>query len=189
MRRAALFSLLLAVACVHRAPPPDLGEDDAARARIVAAARRHLGARLSIDCSTFVGRVLREAGVPVSPASPASSGSEALYRATGRVAHPAPGDLAFFHDTYDRDGDGRRDDPFTHVAIVEAVDGPRLTLIHRGHAGIARFRLDLDRPADPASNDALRFHRPGDPAGTRYLAGELLTGFGNPLPPALASRP
>jgi hypothetical protein len=90
---------------------------------------------------------------------------------------PQPGDLAFFHDTHDRNHNGRLDDPFTHVALVEKVEGTQVTLIHRGGQGVARLRLDLRHRHSARLNSWLRVKRSDDPPGTRYLAGELLTGF------------
>src|SRR5436305_623048 len=38
-----------------------------------------------------------------------------------RNAWPAVGDIAFFHDTYDANRDGVRNDPITHAAVVADV--------------------------------------------------------------------
>jgi hypothetical protein len=171
---AALVLAALAAAprvATARAPGAD------ARAELVAAARRRLGGAFPGDCSGFVLSLLRTAGVPVSLA-PARSRSESLYRASRRVSDPRPGDLAFFHDTYDRDRDGRANDPFTHVALVEAVDGSRVLLLHRSSRGIERVRMDLARPGDREANDPVRHLRRGEPRTLRVLAGELFAGYG-----------
>lgn len=147
------------------------------RERLVAAARDLLGRPFRGDCSGFVLSLLRRAGVHAA-LPPARSRSESLFLGGERVEAPRPGDLAFFHDTYDRNHDGRRNDRWTHVALVEKVEGALVTLVHRGVHGIERLRLDLARPDDPAANDRLRVPRKGDPPGTPLLAGELLTGFG-----------
>ena len=159
-----------------------------ARGRIVAAAERHLGERYRGDCSGFVEHVLDQAGAHVTPAI-APNGTEALYRALPHRARPRPGDVAFFHDTFDRNRDGRVDDPFTHVALVERVRGSHVTLIHRGSRGIARLHLDLTHPRDPDRNSVLRVPRRDDSPRTPHLAGELLIGFGSPVHgPRLARR-
>ena len=157
-----------------------------ARQRLVAAARRHLGRVFAGDCSDFVERVHAEAGLRFAPL-PARSASEGLWRASRPVERPRPGDLAFFHDTFDRDRDGRRGDRFTHVALVEAVDGPRVMLIHRGSRGIQRLPMNLARPHDPAENGWLRKRRAGEPSG-RFLSGELFTAWATAVP-AEAARP
>jgi hypothetical protein len=97
------------------------------------------------------------------------------------VDAPLPGDAAFFHDTYDRNRDRRANDRFTHVGLVEKVDGTAIVLIHRSVHGVERLRMDLARPDDPDANDRLRFQRRGDAPGTRYLAGELFAAFGELL--------
>jgi peptidoglycan DL-endopeptidase CwlO len=154
-------------------------EDDRVRSRIVAAARRRLGTRPKLDCSGYVLDAYRRAGLAVR-LGPGRSRSEALARASRPVDAPRPGDLAFFHDTYDRNRDGRADDAFTHVALVESVDGDEVTLLHRG-GRVQRIRMDLSHPSDPTLNDTVRVHRRMDAPGTRYLAGELFTAFGELL--------
>lgn len=164
------------------APPDDAGPEPGAleriRARLVELARRRLGLRFRGDCSGFVLRTYRDAGVRVAPTGPARSRTEALHRASAPVIVPRPGDLAFFHDTYDRNHDRRLDDAWTHVALVERVHGSSYVLIHRSVRGVERLRMDLAHPSDEERNDVLRIRRRGDPRGTRYLAGQLFTAFG-----------
>lgn len=172
--RVAVVVLVLAV--LAGGPRPTRAAPDP-RADLVAAARRQLGRPFQGDCSGFVLALLEGARIRVALA-PARSRSESLHLASHRVETPRPGDLAFFHDTYDRDRDGRANDPYTHVAIVEAVLGREVLLLHRGGRGIERVRMDLSRPADAGANDPVRRPRASDPAGTRFLAGELFAGFG-----------
>lgn len=153
-------------------------EEAELRERIVAAARARLGRRFRGDCSGFVLAVYRAAGIAARPAGFTRSRSEGLYRASREVETPRPGDLAFFHDTYDRNRNRKLDDRFTHVAIVEAVDGTEVTLLHRSVHGVERLRMDLSHPSDAEANGILRLHRRGDVPGTRYLAGELFAAFG-----------
>ena len=148
------------------------------RTRILEAARRRVGHVFAGDCSRFVLTAFADAGVGVRLEHPSVSKSGALYEASVQVATPRPGDLAFFHDTYDRNRNHRADDPFTHVALVESVDGSSVVLIHRSGRRIERLRMDLARPDDGEANDLLRVRRRGDVPGTRYLAGELFTAFG-----------
>ncbi len=148
------------------------------RSAVVAAARRHLGKRVHGDCSGFVLRVYREAGLAVAPQGPARSLSEALWKASRPVTRPHPGDLAFFHDTYDRNRDDRIGDPWSHSGVVESVSGDAVLVIHRSGTRIERLRMNLSRPGDEQENDRLRMKRPSDRPGTRYLAGELFAAFG-----------
>ena len=121
-------------------------ELQAVRARLVDAARALVGKRFRGDCSAFVLHAFREAGVRVQ-LGPGVSRSELLYRASRPLESPQPGALAFFHDSYDRDRDRRLDDRFTHVALVERVEGSSVLLLHRASTGVERARMDLRVPA------------------------------------------
>lgn len=157
--------------------PERSAPSDESRARLVEAARRHLGRRFAGDCSRFIERVFSEAEVVLPPLATARSRSEALFRSLQPVSVPRPGDLAFFHATYNRDRRGTQRNRFTHVAMIEVVDGDRLLLIHRGRRGVRRFAMNLLRPHDPSENDRLRPRHPGDRSDRPVLAGELFAGF------------
>jgi hypothetical protein len=59
---------------------------------------------------------------------------------------PAPGDVAFFHDTYDKNKNGKKDDGITHVALVEKVDvDGTIHLIHLGGSGVTRIFMNLNQ--------------------------------------------
>lgn len=103
---------------------------------------------------------------------------------------PRPGDIAFFDNTFDRDHDGRVDDPLTHVAVVLSVDAAGTILLAHGGSsrGRSTFVMNLSAPGlvrDDAGhklNDNLRPPRSSDPPGTRYLASELFHGFATVRP-------
>lgn len=137
------------------------------------------------DCSGYVCAVYNRAGYPLE-------GNTALLweraRAAGAVHHrkvPSPGDLAFFDDTYDRDRDGRVNDELTHVALVLEVGADGTILLAHGGTGQGRTTMvmNLRRPdvrrdeAGAEINDYLRVRRDSDPAGAKYLSGELWRGF------------
>ena len=151
------------------------------RARLVASARRHVGKRFRGDCTGFVRRVYAEAGVPLPSGVRGRSASESIFRSLAPARVPRRGDLAFFHGTYDREAPGPGRNRFTHVALVESVEGRRVSLIHRGNDGIQRFTMNLARPADPGENGALRRRRPDDGPRQGYLASELFAGYGSAL--------
>lgn len=165
-----------------KAPEPagDPAREAAVRAQVIEAARALVGTRFRGDCSGYVLHALQAGGLGVR-LGPGVSRSESLFRASRPVESPRPGTLAFFHDSYDRDRDRRLDDRFTHVALVERVEGTTVFLLHRARKGVERARMDLARPEDPAANDRLRVRRRGDPRGTRYLTGELFAAFGELL--------
>jgi hypothetical protein len=163
----------------------------AARSRVVELARAHLGeAATGGDCSGFVETVFAEAGVPLPAVASTRSRSEAIFRGARRERTPHAGDLAVFHNTYDRNRNGRADDLYSHVGIVEAVHGAQVTIIHLSGSGVQRLRLDLRHRASASQNSVLRRRGPGDSPRTKYLAGQLLAGFASPFarPVTLARR-
>ncbi len=152
-----------------------------ARSRVVAAARLHVGKPFRGDCSGFVRRVYAEAGRDLPRSGRGRTGSEILYRGIEKVRRPRPGDLAFFHRTYDREPPGPGRNLFTHVGVVERVDGSRVVLVHKTNTGVKRLRMNLARPADPRENDLLRRRKPTDRPGQPHFGAQLLAGFGAPL--------
>lgn len=95
---------------------------------------------------------------------------------------PSPGDLVFFHNTFDQSRNGRMDDAFTHVGIVEKVEGNTVSFIHFQVKTVIRSRMNLSFPAlthDQALgkriNHILR-RAQGDERA--YTAAELFAGFG-----------
>ncbi|MFM2152509.1 MAG: hypothetical protein RL199_944 [Pseudomonadota bacterium] len=162
------------------------------------------GRRFSGDCSNFVRAVYSAAGVdlmrppPGAPVDPGPSNGVRSVRAFNRargvlgVRSPEPGDLVYFDDTYDRNRNGRVDDPLTHVGLVDRVlPGGTVEFIHFSAGRVRRARLTCARAHESGKaarlNDPVRVQRPRDPPGTRYLASELLVDFGRiDLAPAAA---
>ncbi len=178
---AAHIAALAASIALAASPAATLAQaGPGVRERVLETARRRVGRPFRGDCSTFVLETLREAGISLR-LPPARSRSESIHLATRPTTAPLPGDLAFFDHTYDRNGDGRANDPFTHVALVEAVDGDSIVLLHRSRRGIERIRMDATRPSDPTANDPVRALERGEDPATRVLAGELFAGFGTPF--------
>jgi hypothetical protein len=148
------------------------------------------------DCSGFVEAVYALEGIQLrrilqAAAPRQTSAVAAAWEASGRFGArwsggewPSPGDLVFFDDTWDRNGNGRRDDPLTHVGLVEWVDvDGTVTFIHRGGQGVTRGQLNLRRPdtartaAGHAINSFLRLRASASDDGPA-LAGQLFAGFG-----------
>ena len=144
------------------------------------------GVKYRFDCSGLVEAALAEAGFTFS-------GSTRDLFATARdlgVLHrhhrPEVGDVAFFDDTYDKDNDGRVNDPLTHVAVVVTVDADgTIGMIHLGSAGVVKLAMNLRDPETHVDvggrliNDYLRASSKRDSARTRHLAGELWVAFGS----------
>jgi hypothetical protein len=148
------------------------------------------------DCSGFVEAVYALEGIELrrilqGAAPRETSAVAAAWQAAGRLGArwtggewPSPGDLVFFDDTWDRNGNGRRDDPLTHVGLVEWVDvDGTVTFLHRSGQGVTRGQLNVERPSRARAEDGrplnatLRARRArGDDAPA--LAGQLFAGFG-----------
>jgi hypothetical protein len=104
----------------------------------------------------------------------------------GPTVHP--GDLVFFHNTWDFNMDGFPNDPLTHVGVVEGVelDGT-VVFVSWVTAGIERYRMNLQKPDTHKTadgrvlNDFMRRKGFGDPKATRYLTGQLFAAFGTLL--------
>ena len=169
-----------------------VGQSLVGQARVVLGGKSFNG-----DCSGFVRACLTHVGLDVvEPGDEGASGTEIFYRAIERRGGihsddlPQPGDLVFFSNTYDRNDNGKLDDDFTHVGLVESVSD--LGTVHFLHyiGGAVRIgRLNLLRPHDDADsnsgtilNDFLRRRRIEDGPNVRYLASELWVGFGRITP-------
>lgn len=101
-----------------------------------------------------------------------------------------PGDLVFFDNTWDFNGDGLLNDPLTHVGIVERIEPDGTVIfISRVADAVARYRMNLSQPhihktADGrVLNDYIRRKHPTDPDNTARLTGELFSYYGNLLSP------
>lgn len=137
------------------------------------------------DCSGFIGAVYDRAGMGLSGSTASLWNNAKDLGATHKRKIPAIGDLAFFDNTYDRDGNGKRDDALTHVAVVMHVDADgTILLAHAGTSkGRAELRMNLLEPSvytddeDVITNDYLRARYRTDPDGTPRLAGQLWRGF------------
>jgi len=149
------------------------------------------GTRYRSDCSGFVSAAFEGVNVELqSPSVAGDSGTEIIYkslRARGRIHNakvPQPGDLAFFHNTWDRNGNKVRDDRFSHVALVESVaDDGTVQLIHYASGKVKRDSMNLKHPNDARDPDTgtpwNSYMRRG---GGKVLTGQLFYRFGRPLP-------
>jgi len=96
---------------------------------------------------------------------------------------PSPGDLVFWDDTYDRNGDGLWNDPLTHVGMVVAVsDEGTISYVHHNYRrGIVLARMNLMKPdtvteGDRELNSAMRM-RDGN-VYPRWLSSHLYRELG-----------
>lgn len=178
---------------------------------VLEAARAHVGGRrvavggrsYPADCSNFVRAMFLTAGIDLWDGGfeGGENGVAAIHRFVERhgTLHrgpPQPGDVVFFDDTYDKNRNGRIDDPLSHAGVVDQVDEDGLVwVIHLASRGVVRDPMHVGRPADArdeagrAINTWLRVRRARDPPGTRYLTGALFAGYGRlGARPRVASR-
>jgi len=208
-------SLLIAFALAACAGPSGVGRSSSessvraqapsdlpsTRLTVVTLARSLLGSRQVAvngkhypdDCSGFVRAVYEHAGVNLmSDARAGDSGTHAIFRYAQRHGHvyqhghPQPGDLVFFHDTYDKNRIGRSGSGLTHVGVVDAADSDgTVHIIHRVRRGVVRYRMNLIRPHlhwDPASRQTLNDYLRIEGKQTHpVLTGELFAAYGSVL--------
>lgn len=143
--------------------------------------------RVPNDCSGLARLAYQAVGVELlsKGTRPGENAVSAIYRRaqTQGALHrktPQPGDLVFFRETYDRNGDGVRNDGLTHVGVVETVakDGT-VTFVHRGGPGVRRARMNPRFPSVRAQqgrvlNDYIRRE---DSSGRARLTSELFVGY------------
>ena len=175
--------------------PDDTDDDRAVRARLAGAAANSVGGRpivvggvrYRMDCSGVAAGIYARAGVSIDDGGGAPS-TRSLYEIAAREGSlrrstPLPGDLVFFDDTYDANGNGLRDDPLSHVGVVEKIlDGGTVLFVHRIGDQIVRWRLTPGRPGDRADEQgrALNHYlRAGEGAFPAQTTGELFVAFGS----------
>lgn len=164
------------------AAAPDLG----AQVAVVAQRYRDERPKLRIEaCNGLIEDVLRDAGVDMR------GDVRTLYadmRDRGWVHRrrtPDVGDIVFFDDTYDKDRNGRQDDPLSHIAVVIAVDEDgTVQMVHRGSKGIRPLTLNLYAPSERRSPEGKVWNswlgQTGYARDGHRLAGELWRAFASP---------
>ncbi|MDH4082321.1 MAG: CHAP domain-containing protein [Nitrospira sp.] len=175
------------------------------RSAIVQSATRLIGARtitsqgrrIAYDCAGVAHAIFLEHGIDLYRSDRHdvnANGVRLIYnhvRRYGTLHHGPevrPGDLVFFDSTWDFNGDGKANDPLTHVGIVEGVEPDGTVIfISRVASAIERYRMNLEQPHIHKApdgrvlNDYIRRKRPTDPTNTARLTGELFSVYGNPL--------
>lgn len=171
------------------------------RAAIVRTAAKLVGARtievngrrIAYDCAGVTRAIFLEHGIDLYSGSNDAKANGVRLIHTHVKQHgrfhrgPAvhPGDLVFFDNTWDYNGDGQANDPLTHVGIVERQepDGT-IVFISRVAGAVERYRMNIALPHVHKTaegrllNDYIRRKKIGDPMDTGHLAGELFAGFG-----------
>ncbi|CUS37525.1 conserved exported hypothetical protein [Candidatus Nitrospira nitrosa] len=163
--------------------------------RFVGQSRVQIGGRnYNPDCSGFVQGVYASQRVDLYSGLGKLDGGNGVGRIYthvmehGRIHYGPtvhPGDLVFFHNTWDFNGDGLPNDPLTHIGVVETVEPDGTVLfVSSLSRGIQRYRMNLQNPDTHKAadgrvlNDFLRRRHWGDSPGTYYLTGRLFAAFG-----------
>ncbi len=163
------------------------------------------GRRIAYDCAGVTRAIYLAHGIDLyegSAVDGTANGVRLIYhhlRAHGRL-HRGPvvqaGDLVFFDNTWDSNGDGLANDPLTHVGIVEGVDAHgTIVFISRVAGAVERYRMNLAQPDVHRTvdgrllNDYLRRKHRSDGEHTSYLTGGLFAGFGTRVVESVAQPP
>ena len=152
------------------------------------------GRRFTFDCSGLARGVYVTQGIDLYDGLGELDGGNGVGRIYGHVLQHGrihygptvhPGDLVFFHNTWDFNGDGRLNDPLTHVGVVERVESDgTVVFVSQVSGGIERYRMNLKTPDTHQSsdgrvlNDFMRRKEFRDPEATQYLTGQLFAAFG-----------
>jgi hypothetical protein len=173
------LGLALPAQAGRRSNEPSLGD------RIAAVADTYERKRppLSLEtCNGLILDILSDVGV-----TDLRGGVSGLWQqlkdqgATHQRKRPNPGDLVFWHRTYDSNRNKRIDDRFTHIGVVISVDDEgTVEMVHRASSGIRGLRMNLSDPALYKSdgvvwNDYLAASGYG--RDNERLSGQLFAGF------------
>lgn len=188
----------------------DDAETQAVRAQIASNARAYIGSRrfvvggqrLPFDCSGLARAVYLKDGIDImaSPRRHDENAVRLIYdyaRRHGivyRHGKPAIGDLVFFDDTYDRNGNGRHDDPLTHIAVVEKVDPDgTVTVVHTVAKGVLRYRMNLrypERTRDPKTGQRVNHYlRRKEGSRAAQTTAALFAGYATVITSARGIKP
>lgn len=166
---------------------PPQGDQTLRAVQRVEAAQTLLGTP-GLQERAFVAHVLRAAGqdIAVDAKQPYAASLWRKLEAAGAkvaVADAKPGDLIFFRDTADLNGNGQPDDGVTLVGVVERLRGTHAVFIAQRAGKVRRMAVDAARPlvirdgAGEVINTRL-VRWPG--SDTPWTTGQCLFGFGRP---------
>jgi hypothetical protein len=150
------------------------------------------GRRFTMDCTGVVLAVYWYAGIDLARDFGRYSGNGVtrIYKTLEKEGllydsvHPLVGDVIFWDNTYDHDGDGKWDDSLTHVGMVaEVSDDGTIAYVHYNvRTGIVIENMNLLSPDVQTRmewghlrilNSPLRLAERGKPHPPRWLAGQL----------------
>ncbi len=136
------------------------------------------------DCSGLVMAAHARAGIPLLGSTRSMFALAGSSGALHYEKQPFAGDVVFFDNTYDRNRNGQRDDPLSHVAVVQSVDEDgTIQMVHKSNRGVLLFSMNLHRPgqhkdsAGKVLNDFLRSGSSSRTTDGPVLAGQLWRAF------------
>lgn len=153
------------------------------------------GRRFNADCSGTVFAIYYGAGIDLTSqiSDYRGGGVERLYRMLEdhlllhRNPFPQPGDLVFWDNTFDKNGDGFQNDPLTHIGMVvrSSFNGSIEYVHYHSRRGVVVERMNLFRPnvytfengKGAVVNSPMR-SKQGGMWGNRWLSGQLFRAFG-----------
>ncbi|MBN2510008.1 MAG: CHAP domain-containing protein [Spirochaetales bacterium] len=149
------------------------------------------GRSFTFDCTGVVLACYYYAGIDLTLAFPdyTGNGVSRIYnylkdnRLTYTTQSPEPGDIIFWDNTYDRNADGKENDPLTHMGMVVHTDGEgQISYIHANYRkGIVFEQMNLTRPdvymeGTRIINSPMRMK--GQKPSPRWLSSHLVKSFG-----------
>jgi hypothetical protein len=155
------------------------------------------GRHFNMDCTGVVLAIYWYAGIDLARDFNRFTGNgvSRIYRTLERrdllysTSSPLVGDIIFWDNTYDENGDWRQNDPLSHVGMVVTVDGERtITYVHYHiRNGISYDYMNLRNPGVQNEiengrvrviNSPLRLAVPGRPHPPEWLSGQLYRNLG-----------
>jgi hypothetical protein len=155
------------------------------------------GKRFTWDCTGTVLAIYWYAGIDLRGDFSAFTGNGVmrLYKSLDRrgllydTRYPIAGDIVFWDDTYDANGDGFWNDDLTHMGMVVKTDsGGVISYVHQNvRKGIVIEYMDLLEPSVPQRdswgqvvilNSPMRMAEPGATHPRKWLSGQLYRSFG-----------
>ena len=136
------------------------------------------GRRFRYDCTGTILAAYYGAGIDLEAEFSAYTGNGVARLFKLAAAHelvytgdsPRPGDVIFWDNTYDRNGDGAWNDPLTHAGVVvRAYDDGSVDYVHHNYReGIVVARMSLASP-DLHQSGALQVNSPMRMKSHRYM--------------------
>ncbi len=151
---------------------------DSAKSLVGARTLRINGRRFRYDCTGTILAAYYGAGIDLEAEFSAYTGNGVARLFKLAAAHelvysgdsPRPGDVIFWDNTYDRNGDGTWNDPLTHAGVVIRTyeDGSVEYVHHNYREGIVVARMSLASP-DLHQSGALLVNSPMRMNSHRYI--------------------